>query len=236
MSDPSVLNSIRNTINRFWMHRRIWLNDPDCLLVRETDTAMTEDEVRSLATVIGMTGGMVLDSDNLAKLSPDRRRIIASVLPAYGESAVPLDFFRAKDVPQILELDCGTHRLLGVFNWEDEAAIVEFSPPEGRWHAFEFWTAEYLGVFEDTPSLTVPSHGCRLIRLTPDFGRPQVVGSTLHMTMGAMELAGEEWDGERLRVALRPVANREGALYIWRADGIETVSIDALTAPRMLEI
>ena len=44
LSDPSAVNSIRNTITRFWMHGRLWMNDPDCLLVRETDTALAGDE------------------------------------------------------------------------------------------------------------------------------------------------------------------------------------------------
>ena len=236
MSDPSVLNSIRNAIARFWMHDRIWLNDPDCLLVRETDTAMTEDEVRCLATVIGMTGGMVLDSDNLLKLSPKRRLILASLLPVYGKSAVPLDFFSAGGVAQILLLDCGTHRLLALFNWSDELADVLAALPDGRWHAFEFWAARYLGAFEGTLPLNIPPHGCLLVRLTPDLGRPQVVGSTMHMMMGAMEIADEVWDGARLRIALEPVANRDGALHIWRPDGIVALAVESLTAPRTLEV
>ena len=29
-------NAIRNVLTRAWMHRRLWLNDPDCLMVRRT--------------------------------------------------------------------------------------------------------------------------------------------------------------------------------------------------------
>src|SRR5437667_1704108 len=34
MSEPSALNAIRNTMTRWWMHGRLWQNDPDWLLVR----------------------------------------------------------------------------------------------------------------------------------------------------------------------------------------------------------
>ena len=47
LSTVSTFNAIRNTMVRFWMHDRIWLNDPDCMLARGTDTALTLAEVQS---------------------------------------------------------------------------------------------------------------------------------------------------------------------------------------------
>ncbi len=236
LSDPAAVNSIRNTITRFWMHGRLWMNDPDCLLVRETDAALSSDEVRALATVIGLSGGMVLSSDNLPKLSPARQELISLLLPVYGASAVPLDLFQTPDIPRLFELDCGTHRLLGVFNWSDDSSEIEAPLPPGRWHAFELWEREYIGVHEGEVILAVPAHGCRLLRLTPELGRPQIVGSTLHITQGAMEIAAEDWDGEKLRVRLRPVAKPNGELFIWRPAGIQSVSVTDLTSERTLDI
>jgi alpha-galactosidase len=235
LSEPSALNSIRNTITRFWMHGRLWMNDPDCLLVRETDTALAGDEVRALATVIGLSGGMLLSSDNLPKLSPARQELISLLLPVYGRSAVPLDLFQTPDLPHLFELDCGTHRLLAVFNWADESDEIEAPLPPGHWHVFEFWEREYIGLREGSLELPVPPHGCRLLRLTPDLGRPQVIGSTFHITQGAAEIAGEKWDGSTLLVHLRPVAKQDGELFLWRPDGVQTVRIERLTAERTIE-
>jgi alpha-galactosidase len=236
MSDPSALNSIRNSILRFWMHRRLWINDPDCLLVRDTDTALTEDEVRTLTTVIGMTGGMVLDSDNLPKVPPDRLRMISTLLPVYGKSALPIDLFQTQDVPSILELDCRTHRLLSLFNWGEAEETRRAALPEGSWHAFEFWSREYLGSLTGSIAVPLPAHGCAHVRLTRNTGRPAVVGSTLHVTQGAMEVGSERWDGSRLRVRLTPVANKDGELIVWRADRVETVAIIDLREERALEL
>jgi alpha-galactosidase len=236
MSDPSAVNSIRNSILRFWMHNRLWANDPDCVLVRDTDTALGEEEVRTLATVIGMTGGMVLDSDKLSGLVPERIRILSSMLPVYGKSAVPIDLFDTADIPQRLLLDCGTHVLLAVFNWDQAGALVRANLPPGVWHAAEFWSAEYLGALQEQITLEIPAHGCRVVRLTPDLGHPRVIGSTLHMTQGAMEISAEEWDGKQLRVALRPVANRDGILLIWRPRGIQKVHVSDLTEPRTVVV
>ncbi len=234
LSDPAAINSIRNSIDRFWMHGRLWMNDPDCLIVRATDTALTLDEVRSLTAMIGMTGGMVLSSDNLTKLTPERQELISLLLPVYGKSAVPLDLFSGPEVPQVLELDCGTHRMLALFNWSDQEAVVEGPIPDGEWHAFEFWAEAYLGRLSSVLSLAIPAHDCKLMRLTRATGHPQVVGSTLHLLQGAMEIASEEWDGRSLRVELRPVAKKDGAIYVWRDGGVERVAIEGLREPQTL--
>ncbi len=235
MSDPAAINSIRNTLTRYWMHGRLWQNDPDCLLVRATDTALAGDEVRALATVIGLTGGMVLDSDKLPPLTPERRDIISLLLPAYGRSATPLDLFDTPDVPALLRLELPTHTLLAVFNWDDASGEREVALPDGSWHVFELWEEEYLGPKSGSLRLPVPPHGCRLLRLTPDAGRRQVVGSTLHILQGALEVAAEDWDGETLRVSLRPVAKKDGALYVTGDDGVRKVEISGLVAERTVE-
>jgi hypothetical protein len=169
--------------------------------------------VRTLATVIAMSGGMVLDSDNLTRLTPDRTEIASMVLPPYGRSAVPLDLFES-ELPQLFQMDCGTHTVLAVFNWQDEAASVEAPLPAAAHHVFDVWERKYLGPRQGAAVLDLARHGCALLRLTPAAGRPQVIGSSFHLLQGVMELAAEEWDGERLRLSLRPVAKSEGELFI----------------------
>jgi alpha-galactosidase len=180
MSGPAALNAIRNTITRWWMHGRLWQSDPDCLLVRKSETALTPDEVRSLATVVAMSGGMVLDSDDLTRLSDERREWLAMLLPPYGRAARPLDLFES-DIPRLLELDVGSHRMVAVFNWEDEPTVVQvpLAGPEienrksknekrrtaggGPMRVFDAWSSVDLGVHEGSISLEVPGHGCRLL-------------------------------------------------------------------------
>jgi alpha-galactosidase len=217
------------------MHGRLWQNDPDCLLVRATDTALAGDEVRALATVIGLTSGMVLDSDKLPPLTPERRDIISLLLPAYGRSATPLDLFDTPNVPTLLRLALPTHTLLAVFNWDDASGEREVALPDGSWHVFELWEEEYLGVKSGSLRMPVPPHGCRLLRLTPNAGHPQIVGSTLHILQGALEIAAEDWDGETLSVRLRPVAKKDGALYVTGDDGARKVEVRNLTSGRTIE-
>jgi alpha-galactosidase len=216
---------------RFWMHPRIWLNDPDCMLARETDTALTLTEVQTLATVIGLSGGMVLDSDNLTKLSDERRDLISMLMPVYGKSAVPVDLFTSEH-PQRFELDCGTHRMLAVFNWADAPMAVSGRLPNQPSHVFEVWEQKYLGVMRDSVPSEIPAHGCCLYAIRPASGHPQVIGSTFHLLQGTMEIIGEEWDGKTLRLSLRPVAKADGEMFIHVPEGFgvpaaEGVSVSA---------
>jgi alpha-galactosidase len=228
MAEPSALNSIRNTITRYWMHGRLWQNDPDCLLVREAETSLTRDEVRTLTTVIAMTGGMVLDSDDLTALSDERREMISLLLPAYGKSAEPTDLFTS-DMPTVLELDCGAHRMIALFNWGEESDAVSAAIPE-RSHVFDVWERRYLGASEASISLEAAAHGCRLLAVRPVLARPRVVGSTFHLLQGACEIEGESWADGTLHISTRPVAVNRGALYVCFPDGMSPQDVEGVDA------
>ncbi len=77
---PSTRNAVRSILNRAWMHRRLWLNDPDCLMSRVTDTRLAPHEAHTLATTIAVTGGMVLFSDDVPKLADESRSLVAETL------------------------------------------------------------------------------------------------------------------------------------------------------------
>jgi alpha-galactosidase len=66
---PATRNAVRNVLARAWMHRRLWINDPDCLMARSTGTELSRDEARTLAGVSAATGGLVVFSDDVSELS-----------------------------------------------------------------------------------------------------------------------------------------------------------------------
>jgi alpha-galactosidase len=85
-SEPATVNAWRNTLARSFLHRRFWLNDPDCLMLRRTDTAMSDDAVRTWALAVGLSGGMALVSDDLGLLDTRARDLLDEVL-ALGRAA-----------------------------------------------------------------------------------------------------------------------------------------------------
>jgi hypothetical protein len=72
---------------RSFEHRALWLNDPDCLVVRPP---LTLDEARVWAAVLTASGGMNLLSDNLPKLPADRLPLIQKTLPALAVAGRPI--------------------------------------------------------------------------------------------------------------------------------------------------
>jgi alpha-galactosidase len=77
---PSVANALRNVLARAWMHRRLWLNDPDCLMLRRSDTQLSAAEITSLAGSIAASGGMVVFSDDLSRLGPEETALLRETL------------------------------------------------------------------------------------------------------------------------------------------------------------
>ena len=220
-SFPGTENALRNVLTRSWCHRRLWLNDPDCLLTRDEATGLTLDEVRTLATAIGLSGGIVLDSDNLPALTPERLAIVSLLLPPWGEAAQPLDLFEA-GMPSLFQLPVErpweSWTLLGVFNWEDVACTLKAPLPPGRRHVFDLWSGQYGGVLSGEAIFPiVQAHGCKLLALREVQDRPQVVSSTFHFTQGALEIEDARYDGRRraLMLSLRPVAKKEGELVLY---------------------
>jgi hypothetical protein len=103
---PCLRSMLRNSISRAPMGHRWWHNDPDCLLLGET-TRLTDEEVASAASIVAMTCGMMLLSDDLTKVSLSRMRTLTKIFPMTGVTAVVLDLHCANDgLPSLLRLWC----------------------------------------------------------------------------------------------------------------------------------
>ena len=72
---------------RSFYHRTVWLNDPDCLVVRPP---LTIDEARIWASVVALSGGLNILSDNLPKLPPERLPLLQKTLPVAAKAGRPV--------------------------------------------------------------------------------------------------------------------------------------------------
>lgn len=228
--DPlSAETAIRNTLTRSWMHGRLWANDPDCLLVRTDRTKMTLDETRTLASVIGLSGGMMLSSDDLDKVPAERIELISMLLPVLPRSAAPCDLME-RDMPERYELEFEREfdplRIVGLFNFGEEARELRLPLPAGRWHVFELWEERYRGLAEgDIEFALVPERGCRIVALRRDRGEPCVVGTNAHIGMGALDVTSQAYDAAArvLRVGLAPAGRRRRRVFIAAIGGLSPV-------------
>jgi alpha-galactosidase len=128
---PAGRNALRNTLARAWMHRRLWLNDPDCLMTRSKESQLSRDEVRALAISIAVTGGMTILSDDVPGLAPDERALVRETIELAREvdEAEQAGAARALDVAgdeiaRVVTARAFGDRLLALFNPGDAPARV----------------------------------------------------------------------------------------------------------------
>ena len=77
--EPGTALAIEAILARSFMHRRWWLNDPDCLMLRAKETRLTNDEREALAWTIAASGGMLLISDEMRLLDEESGRLYREV-------------------------------------------------------------------------------------------------------------------------------------------------------------
>jgi alpha-galactosidase len=79
-TSPATSHSWIDTLTRSFMHRRLWLNDPDCLMLRTAETSMSPDAVRTWAHAVAVSGGMALVSDDLGLLDAEAAALLDDVV------------------------------------------------------------------------------------------------------------------------------------------------------------
>jgi alpha-galactosidase len=180
-TQPSTRNALRNVLCRAWMHRRLWLNDPDCLIARARDTELDPGEVRSLAATIAATGGSAIFSDDVGGLEPEGRALIretiglARSVDAAGSAgtARALDLL-AQDLPHGVVARSRGGALVALVNASDDPGVRSVDlrehglspgvrPPEPR-----LGTAKPDVVEDARIMVELPAHATSLLRLERD--------------------------------------------------------------------
>ncbi len=170
----STFHALLNTLTRSVLDRAWFLNDPDCLMVRDTDTKLTEEEVRLLCTVFGLTDGMLVLSDRLDRLPPERRAMVAQTRTLAGGRPEVIDLFE-RALPEVLVSRHPDGRVdVGLLNLRDESrhgtidlarlGLADRIPADRG--LVELWTGRPVvtrdGVVDMGP---LPRHSARVLRL-----------------------------------------------------------------------
>ncbi|MEE8580700.1 MAG: HAD-IB family phosphatase [Myxococcota bacterium] len=145
---PSARNSLRNGIHRTWMHRRIWINDPDCLLVRTRGTQLSPQETQTLATAVALTGGMVIFSDDPKALSESERKRLRETIGLARE----VDAGGRVGVVRAPRLLAGGAGHLLVADRVPDAALASFNLADSRWRERLDPGSLGLGPIDATPA------------------------------------------------------------------------------------
>jgi len=81
---PNAYHALRNALTRSFMHRKFWLNDPDCLILRHKDVNLTPDMRKMYAYVSGALDNMLIESDDLSKVDSEGKRILLESINMRG--------------------------------------------------------------------------------------------------------------------------------------------------------
>jgi alpha-galactosidase len=220
---PSLRNSLRNTASRAWMHNRWWLNDPDTLLMRDKQTDLTEHEVRAQVTLLGLSGGALMLSDDLDDLSPARRAMAALLFPPLLEGIDTVDLF-SRSMPETVIAPMarrwGRWRLLGLFNWQDEPVertLPEVMPFDERkaYHIVDFWDHRYFRMKAGSrrPVLHLDPHGVVLLGIRTVAPDPHLVFTSFHLSQGG-EVTDIQLGDAEIRLFLKLDRLADGEVWL----------------------
>lgn len=222
-SFPATVNTVRNILTRGWMHRRLWLNDPDPLILRQSGSRLTRAEVQTLVTAVALSGGTWMVGDDQRCLEEAVIPLAAIALPPHrGQAVVPDLLERESPRQAVLEVNgpWGHGWLVALFNWEDRRADLDLVlgvlglSPDVSCHLHEFWGEEYRRVQGTVHFAGVEPHGCRTFLLSPVEEQAQWVGSTLHLVQGTEV---QDWcaDTEGLSLTLGAGRALAGSVLLW---------------------
>ncbi|MCF7902231.1 MAG: alpha-galactosidase [Candidatus Marinimicrobia bacterium] len=179
---PSLKDNLRNNLTRMCFNQRWWLNDPDCLIIRENHSQLSHAEVHLLLTIAGMGGGAIFLGDALHQLSQGRIGWLEKILPPTELTAAPV-FPEDEEFAEQLLLQSQTHKLEARFNWTKHRRNIEFHNPLDRetGYVFDFWSGKMIATSHD---ITIPPHGVRVLMhpLNVIDSAPRIVGTNFHLT------------------------------------------------------
>jgi alpha-galactosidase len=150
---------------RNWQHRRLWISDPDCVLLEKLDIERPSGLRPCTLDNAGFEfhkafavacGGMILSGDLLYELSDANIGVLCKMMDNMGEAAVFDDeSFR---VGRFAE-----KRLLCLFNWEDSDQVMDVAV-SGNGRLVNLWTDEEVVSYNGGFSIALSPHECMVLR------------------------------------------------------------------------
>jgi hypothetical protein len=190
----------------YFMHNRLWHNDPDCLMLRDP---LTLDQARAWGSWIAISGQLNIASEWLPGLPDDKLDVIKRSMPNHGLCGRPIDLFENTPA-QVWHLTAGAGQqrrdIIGLFNWDDNKPdtvrieLEKLNLPDcgsGTYVGFDYWADKFIPPFAGEFEAELRPASCRVISIHPLGERPVPVSTSRHITQGIVDVARQRWDGRR---------------------------------------
>ena len=238
-------NAIEATMQGYYLHNIVWFSDPDCCLLRPP---LTYDMARAWATLMALTGQLLLFSDRMPDLGHERVELIKRIAPV--APIRPFDLFPSLRHKRIFDLKVNrlgrAYDVVGIFNYDERQAGVEWLrfadlglPAGQRYFVYDFWASELLGSYTEGIFVEVPAAGCRVITLMAEGEFPVLLSTNRHVVQGWPDVAKYAVDADDGVIAGRSRVI-EGEHYVLTFGlpasdevnfQVESVAVAGVTAP-----
>jgi alpha-galactosidase len=174
--EAGTVLAIDAIVARSFMHRRLWLNDPDCLMLRAEQSQLSADEREALAWTIAASGGMLLISDDMSLLnqaSSDLYRAVAEIgaqvdTAARAQSPAEENMLSGEELKSLSCRICGDNIKLFV-NKSERSREVRLLTAVEDWSRTATRGTE-SGMKGERSFVLLP-HSARIIKCTSDSSR-----------------------------------------------------------------
>lgn len=163
-----------STLKRYYMNQKLFINDADCLIIRNHENEdeeclkniiRTEDEVLTYISLIAASGGSIMLSDKLKNLTEKQLERIDKIFPNVQYSAIPMDLMESHLVSKLdFKNKYGIHVYILV-NWEEKPKKYNLKIKES--HVYDFWEDCYQGIFQNEYSCWINPHCCKVLQISP---------------------------------------------------------------------
>ncbi|MGA2622188.1 MAG: NPCBM/NEW2 domain-containing protein, partial [Thermoguttaceae bacterium] len=192
--------AIQATMQSLYMNNLCFWTDPDVVCVRPP---LSLDQARLWATLLGITGQLLMTSDDMPKLGPERVELVKRIFPV--ADIRPMDLYPLAGKPRIFDLrvasaGAGQWDVVAVFNWDAlQSVSVRLEPkdlgwPAGRFLYYDVWQKKLLGTGPGGLTVALAPGSCKVLAVRPAADHPQLAGTSRHLTQGADDLIEAAWD------------------------------------------
>ena len=190
--------------NRYFLHRRVWYNDPDPIYVRKI---MPIEHAQLICAWVAISGQLRVSSEWFAELPADRIDLLRRTLPTHDKFARPVDLLETNTAKIWLLQDdsSGVERnIVGLYNWSDSKGdSVDYGmaklglDPEKTYVGFDYWNDRFVAPFCKTLRAELQPGSCLALSLREYESHPVVVSTSRHITQGIVDIVEEEWNAKK---------------------------------------
>ena len=248
------LGSLANNFSRFLpLHSNSFWLDPDHLMLgeisertlstgyfndfdRKTSIHSTEKS-RLWATMVALTGSVVMSGDNVSALPSERIELYQQILPIV--SVHPIEFGDIGEKPPVWALnikrDFDEWTVVSLFNFDStqngkekevSVSLDELGLDKREYIVWNYFREKVVSLENNRVSYTINPMSNELLAVHNVLGHPQVLSTTRHLTQGGVELEDVQWDEENLELTVKALAveNHSYDIIVYVPKGYSFVS------------